>query len=113
MGSGRKIVKMLVMLVVASALASCAAARRDRCYLPETRYMGMKFIFTETGSYQRAAQAMKDEQWATCEVNEFRRRLRADLGLQGPEFDELFEEHEPNRRQLDFNPGRVEGSRIR
>ena len=98
-----------VILLLAIAVASCAAFRRDRCYLAETRYMAMKSLFEQTGSYQRVAQALNDEDWAHCEINQFRYRLRKDLGLEGPEYDELFVEAEPPRGALDFNPGRVEG----
>ena len=101
--------RFLALVVLVTSLSSCAAIRRDRCYLAETRYLGMKAIFEQTGSYQRVAQAMNDEQWATCEINEFRYRLRKDLGLEGEEFRALVTEQEPPREELEFNPGRVEG----
>jgi hypothetical protein len=46
----------------------CASKNPDRCYLTGTRYVAMRTIFEQTGSYQRVAQAMKDEGWAECEV---------------------------------------------
>ena len=104
----RSLFASLVLLAVAAAASSCATVRRDRCYLGETRYLGMKAIFEQTGSYQRVAQAMKDEQWADCEINSFRYRLRNDLGLNGKDFDALVTEIEPDAKKLDFNPGRVE-----
>lgn len=87
----------------------CATVRRDRCYLAETRYLAIKAIFEQTGSYQRAAQAMNDEGWSHCEINQFRYRLRKDLEMDDEEFREVFGASEPNREYLDFNPGRVEG----
>lgn len=71
--------------------------------------MSMKALFEQTGSYQRVAQTLNDEGWAHCEINQFRYRLRKDLGLEDPEFDDLFVVAEPPRGALDFNPGRVEG----
>lgn len=105
--SSRLLAILLLLIVVAAS--SCARYRRDRCYLAETRYMAMKALYEQTGSYQRVAQTLQDEQWAHCEVNQFRYRLRKDLGLEGAEFDDLFASAEPSRRSLDFNPGRVEG----
>ncbi|MCC6546469.1 hypothetical protein IT570_04810 [Candidatus Sumerlaeota bacterium] len=99
---------LVLTLISACALSSCARVKRDRCYLEETRYMEMRAIFEQTSSYQRVAQAMKDEGWAHCEVNQFRYRLRKDLLLDEPEFDALFASEEPPRSELDFNPGRVE-----
>lgn len=104
----RPLFATILLLAAVAATSSCATIRRDRCYLGETRYLGMKAIFEQTGSYQRVAQAMKDEQWADCEINSFRYRLRNDLGLAGKDFDALVAEIEPNSKQLDFNPGRVE-----
>lgn len=104
----RRILACLILAAVAAGASSCATIRRDRCYLAETRYLGMKRIFEQTGSYQRVAQAMKDEQWADCEINSFRYRLRNDLGLTGKDFDALVAEIEPDAEKLDFNPGRVE-----
>lgn len=96
-------------LLVATVLGSgCASVKRDRCYLPELRYRAMNVIFEQTGSYQRVAQAMKDEGWAHCEINTFRYRLRKDLDLVGAEYDDLFAEMEPPRKLLEYNPGRVE-----
>lgn len=70
--------------------------------------MAMKAIFEQTASYQRAAQAMKDEGWAHCEINQFRYRLRKDLNLLDAQYDTIFRDSEPPRDELDFNPGRVE-----
>lgn len=105
----RRIASLALTTITAiSLLAGCAALKRDRCYLAETRYMAMRAIFEETGSYQRAAQAMDDAQWSHCEVNTFRYRLRKDLGLADREYDPLFVEREPSRKGLGYNPGRVE-----
>lgn len=101
---------ILLCLAILPALTSCAIIQRDRCYLPETRYMAMKAIFTSTGSYQRVAQAMEDEGWARCEINTFRYRLRKDLGMDDPEYDILFRERTVDRKDLDFEPGRVENA---
>ncbi len=104
----RRIAAALFLAALVAGVSSCATFRRDRCYLAETRYMLMKSLFEQTGSYQRAAQAMNDEGWAHCEINQFRYRLRKDLLIDGPEYDALFPEYEPARAELDFNPGRVE-----
>jgi hypothetical protein len=104
----RALLTLSVLLLLATTVG-CATVRRDRCYLAETRFIAMKSIFKQTGSYQRVAQAMNDEGWAHCEINQFRYRLRKDLALEESQFDELFETAEPNREMLDFNPGRVEG----
>ena len=98
----------LSLTLLAGTTTSCAWYRRDRCYLEETRYMSVRAIFEQTGSYQRAAQAMEDEEWSHCEINQFRYRLRKDLELEGPEFEQLLATEEPIRGELDFNPGRVE-----
>lgn len=103
----RPITTILLAIALTLLTSSCSWISRDRCYVEETRYMAMKAIFEQTGSYQRAAQAMKDDGWAHCEVNTFRYRLRKDLGLEGPEFDELYPALEPARGELDFNPGQV------
>jgi len=99
---------ILGIIILTVAATGCRAVRRDRCYLAETRYISMKALFESTGSYQRAAQAMEDAQWSHCEKNTFRLRLREDLDMNEPEFDQLFQEVEPSRKELDFNPGRVE-----
>jgi hypothetical protein len=96
------------LLLTMLTLASCATIRRDRCYLAETRYMRMRAIFQQTNSFQRVAQAMEDEQWARCEVNSFRYRLRKDLGLEDEQFNALMADLEPAHEQLDFYPGTVE-----
>lgn len=101
---------LATLIAIVALTGSCATIRRDRCYLAETRYMAMRAIFEQTGSYQRAAQAMNDEGWAHCEINQFRYRLRKDLGMDADDFDALFVTAEPNRKFLDFNPGRVEGT---
>lgn len=99
----------LFLLLIAILFASaCASVKRDRCFLPETEYLRMRTIFDTTGSYQRVAQAMEDDQWSHCEVNSFRYRLRKDLGLEAPEYDDLFVQYEPSRQGIDYNPGRVE-----
>jgi hypothetical protein len=103
-----RLINLAAMLAILALGSGCATIRRDRCYLAETRYMAIRAIFEQTGSFQRAAQAMNDEGWAHCEINQFRYRLRKDLGLDEPEFQELFLGAEPNRKYLDFNPGRVE-----
>lgn len=103
--------RLLILLIVGTLVplsVSCARYRRDRCYLAETRYMIAKDLFEQTGSYQRVAQAMDDEGWAHCEINQFRYRLRKDLKMDGEEYDALFATYEPNRESIDFNPGRVE-----
>ncbi len=91
-------------------LSSCATYRNDRCYMAEVQYIAMRELFEETGSYQRVGQAMKDAAWAHCEINQFRYRLRKELGLDDSQYDVLFVMEEPNRNQLDFNPGRVENA---
>jgi hypothetical protein len=101
-------IRAMIFTGMALTLTGCVAVKRDRCYLAETRYIPMRQLFEETGSYQRVAQALNDEGWAHCEINSFRYRLREELQMEGEEFDELFITAEPNRRFLDFNPGRVE-----
>ncbi|CAN5453521.1 hypothetical protein BH09SUM1_BH09SUM1_06620 [soil metagenome] len=97
-----------LLLAAALLLGGCATVKRDRCYLPENRYIAMKAIFEQTGSYQRAAQAMEDEEWSHCEINTFRYRLRQDLHMDDPQFDSLFLDTEPSHKGLGVNPGRVE-----
>ncbi len=99
-----------LLMTVAVLGTSCATIRRDRCFIAEQRYMAMRAIFEETGSYQRVAQAMNDEGWAHCEINQFRYRLRKDLGIEGEEYDELFVTYEPDHKTIDYNPGVVEGA---
>ncbi|MCC7392971.1 hypothetical protein IT571_11515 [Candidatus Sumerlaeota bacterium] len=99
---------LAVSLTIILVASSCARFKRDRCYVEETRYMEMKAIFEQTGSYQRMAQAMKDQGWAHCEINQARYRLRKDLELDDAEAEVIFNEQEPSRSGLDFNPGRVE-----
>lgn len=103
----RPLLQLTVLACAVSLAGGCALWRRDRCYLHQWRYDSMKAVFEETGSYQRVAQAMADEGWARCEVNTFRYSLRKDLGLEGPEYDELFETEEPEPRSLDFHPGYI------
>lgn len=104
----RRFALLLLLVLLPVLTASCAILRRDRCYLAETRYIAMRNVFEQTGSYQRVAQAMDDEQWATCEINQFRYRLRKDLGMAQPEYDRLFFELEPAEPATEFEPGRVE-----
>ena len=104
----RRIGTVLAVVMVAVGTSSCASVKRDRCYLAETRYMTIKQVFEQTGSYQRAAQAMEDSGWSHCEKNSFRLRLREDFDMNDKQFDAVFAEMEPERRKLDFNPGRVE-----
>lgn len=103
----RSLSQLTILLCAISLLGGCALWRRDRCYLHQSRYDSMKALFEETGSYQRVAQAMKDEGWARCEVNTLRYSLRKDLGLEGPGYDELFETEEPDPRALGFAPGHL------
>jgi len=100
-----------VAVALAVLYAGCATKTPDRCYLTGTRYVAMRTIFEQTGSYQRAAQAMKDEGWAQCEINAFRYRLRKDLNLETEEFRQLLDTAEPPAGTLDFNPGSVEKRR--
>lgn len=104
----KRIATWMLLMAMVAGTSSCAIVRRDRCYLAETRYLAMRAIFESTGSYQRVAQAMDDEQWSHCEINTFRYRLRKDLMMDSKEYDILFQEYEPSRQRLDVNPGRVE-----
>lgn len=65
----------------AAALMAGGCARADRCYVDDLRYQRMRTLFEQTGSYQRVADAMRDESWALCEQNQFRYQLTQDLFL--------------------------------
>lgn len=77
--------RLVVVLAVATTLAAvstgCVNKARDRCYLDMPRYRAMKEVFVETGSMQRVEQIMQEEQWRTCERNQFRYMLTRDLYL--------------------------------
>lgn len=106
-----RILTLLGISLISIHIAGCAMIRRDQCYVHQYRYDAMKSLFIQTGSYQRVGQAMADEGWARCEVNAFRHMLRKDLGLEGEEYNALFDEMEPSRAELDFHPGHVEPRR--
>ncbi len=73
------------LILLAAGAISCA--RTDTCYIEEPRYQRMKLLFERTGSFQRVADAMKDEKWPGCERREFAYRLRKDLFLNPEDFE--------------------------
>lgn len=97
----RTLSSTLALLAAVALLSSCFSLRSGRCYLAETRYLAIKQIFIETGSYQRAVQAMRDDQWSDCEIDQFRYRMRKELGLEGPDFQRLQNGEALRKEQLD------------
>ncbi|MBI5153609.1 hypothetical protein HZA57_00090 [Candidatus Poribacteria bacterium] len=77
------LLRVAVLGALTAALTSCARKEGDKCYLPMDRYRAMKDVFEESGSIQRAEQAMEENQWAACERNQFRYMLAKDLDIEG------------------------------
>lgn len=75
------------LFLLAAGAFSCA--RTDKCYIEEPRYQRMRLLFERTGSFQRVADAMKDEKWPGCERREFAYRLRKDLFLNPEDFEHV------------------------
>ncbi len=78
-------IRAAALLLLALGTISCA--RADKCHVEEPRYQRMRLLFERTGSFQRVADAMKDEKWPRCERNEFAYRLRKDLFLNPEDFE--------------------------
>ena len=86
----RLLLLILAVAFVAGAATGCVNKSRDRCYLDMPRYRAMKDIFVETGSMQRIEQLMEEEQWRTCEKNQFRYMLTRDLYLEDLEQELIY-----------------------
>lgn len=102
--------RLLSLIILASFLtlgSSCSYIQNNRCFLAETRYMAMRDVFEGTGSYQRTIQEMNEAGWARCEINQFRYRLRKELGLDSDQYDNLFLLTDPDPKNLDDYPGVV------
>jgi hypothetical protein len=93
--------RRLAFLIFLAAAATGCATTRDRCYIEDARFDQMRALFEQTGSIQRVRDAMKDEQWAACERNEFEYRLRKELLLNEEDFAHVPPGKEP---QFDRNP---------
>lgn len=78
----RFVLPLAALALLAAPTTGCVNKARDRCYLDMPRYRAMKEVFVETGSMQRVEQIMEEEQWRTCERNQFRYMLTRDLYLE-------------------------------
>lgn len=71
-----------LFLVVAVALSiGCVGGPRDRCFVQPIKYREARRAFERTGSVALVREALEDDHWPNCQINEAIYRIEKEFGL--------------------------------
>ena len=73
--------RLYLLVWLAAAVAGCVGGPNDRCYVDEMRYHEARRVFERTQSTELTRQALTEQHWPNCVVNECIYRIEKEFGL--------------------------------